>query len=75
MSDSVPEARQGKLDDRMDDVLLVLDGLGVGRVSVIAEGDAAMTAIKFAVEHPARVDKLVLLNGYAAGLGRRTFPR
>lgn len=67
MSDSVPEARQGNLDDRMDDVLAVLDGLGVGRVSVIAEGDAAMTAIKFTVEHRARVDKLVLLNGYAAG--------
>jgi class 3 adenylate cyclase len=67
MSDSVPEERQGNLDDRIDDVLAVLDGVGVGRVSVCAEGDGAMTAIKFAVEHPERVDKLVLLNGYGAG--------
>jgi len=67
MSDSVPEERQGNLDDRIDDILAVLDGVGVGRVSVCAEGDGAMTAIKFAVEHPERVDKLVLLNGYAAG--------
>jgi len=67
MSDSVPEARQGNLDDRIDDVLAVLDAVGVERVSVCAEGDGAMTAIKFAVEHPERVDKLVLQNGYAAG--------
>lgn len=67
MSDSVPEARQGNLDDRIDDILAVLDGVGTPRLSVIAEGDAALTAIKFAVEHPERVDKLVLLNGYAAG--------
>jgi class 3 adenylate cyclase len=67
VSDSVPEAMQGDLDDRTDDVLAVLDGVGVGRVSVCAEGDGALTAIKFAVEHPERVDKLVLLNGYAAG--------
>jgi class 3 adenylate cyclase/alpha-beta hydrolase superfamily lysophospholipase len=67
MSDSVPEARQGDLDDRIDDALAVLDALGVDRVSVCAEGDGTLTAIKFVVEHPERVDKLVLLNGYAAG--------
>ena len=66
MSDSVPDARQGNLDDRIDDDLAVLDAVGVGRVSVIGEGDGALTAIKFAVEHPERVDKLVLLNGFAA---------
>src|SRR5580765_58492 len=54
MSDSVPEERQGNLEDRIDDVLGVLDTVGVGRVSVIAEGDGALTAIKFAVEHPER---------------------
>jgi class 3 adenylate cyclase/pimeloyl-ACP methyl ester carboxylesterase len=67
MSDAAPEARQGNLDDRIDDVLAVLDGVGVGRVSVCAEADGALTAIKFAVEHPEQVDKLVLLNGFAAG--------
>jgi class 3 adenylate cyclase/pimeloyl-ACP methyl ester carboxylesterase len=67
VSDSVPDARQGDLDDRIEDVCAVLDGVGVDRVSVIAEADGALTAIKFAVEHPERIDKLVLLNGYAAG--------
>jgi len=67
MSDSVPEPRQGNLDDRIDDIFAVLDTVGVGRVSVLGEGDGALTAIKFAVEHPERVDKLVLQNGYAAG--------
>ena len=68
MSDSVPDVRQGDLDDRIEDVCAVLDAVGVDRVSVIAEADGALTAIKFAVEHPERVDKLVLLNGYAAGV-------
>jgi class 3 adenylate cyclase len=67
MSDSVPEPKQGNLDDRIDDIFAVLDTVGVGRVSVLGEGDGALTAIKFAVEHPERVDKLVLQNGYAAG--------
>jgi pimeloyl-ACP methyl ester carboxylesterase len=67
MSDSVPDAQQGNLDDRIDDALAVLDAVGVNRVSVLAEGDGALTAIKFAVERPDRVDKLVLMNGYAAG--------
>jgi class 3 adenylate cyclase len=67
VSDSLPETRQGDLDDRIDDVLAVLDAVGVARVSICAEGDGALTAIKFAVDHPERVDKLVLLNGYAAG--------
>lgn len=67
MSDSVPEPRQGNLDDRLDDIFAVLDAVGVGRVCVLGEGDGALTAIKFAVEHPERVDKLVLQNGYAAG--------
>jgi class 3 adenylate cyclase/alpha-beta hydrolase superfamily lysophospholipase len=67
MSDSVPEPRQGNLDDRIDDIVAVLDTVGVGRVSVLGEGDGALTAIKFAVEHPECVDKLVLQNGYAAG--------
>ncbi len=31
MSDSVPEARQDNLDDRIDDVLAVLDAVGVER--------------------------------------------
>jgi class 3 adenylate cyclase len=38
-------------------------------VSVIAEGDGALTAIKFAAMHPERVEKVVLANGYAAGWG------
>ena len=69
MSDSVPESRQGNLDDRIDDALAVLDTVGVDRVSVIAEGDGALTAIRFAVVHPERVEKVVLVNGYAAGWG------
>ncbi len=67
MSDSMPESRLGDLDDRIDDVLAVLDAIGVDRVGVLGEADGSLTAIKFAVAHPERVDKLVLQNGYATG--------
>src|SRR5438067_2331367 len=63
MSDSVPEWRQANLDDRIDDVLAVLDAVGIGRVCVCGEADGALTAIKFAIEQPERVEKLVLQNG------------
>jgi class 3 adenylate cyclase/pimeloyl-ACP methyl ester carboxylesterase len=67
MSDSVPESSQANLDDRIDDVLAVLGAVGIDRVCVCGQADGALTAIKFAVEHPERVEKLVLENGAAVG--------
>jgi class 3 adenylate cyclase/pimeloyl-ACP methyl ester carboxylesterase len=67
VSDSLPPSRLGDLDDRVADVEAVLDAISAERVVVLGEFDGAATAIKFAVEHPDRVDKLVLMNGYAKG--------
>ncbi len=67
LSDTLPEAAVGMLDERVADALAVLDDLGLERVALSGEGDGAMTAIKLAAEHPERVDKLMLINGMAKG--------
>jgi class 3 adenylate cyclase len=65
VSDAPPLSRLGDLDDRLEEVLAVLDEVGVERVSVCGEYDEVPLAIKLAVEHPERVERLVLVNGYA----------
>jgi class 3 adenylate cyclase len=67
MSDTIAESRLGNLDDRIDDVLAVLDAVGVERVCVFGEGAGGPPAIKLAAEHPHRVEKLVLVNAGAKG--------
>ena len=68
MSDAVPESRIGDLDERIDDVLAVLDVIGADQVCVCGEGDGALTAIKLAATYPERVDRLVLFNPWVAVL-------
>lgn len=67
MSDAVADDRVGILDERIEDVLAVLDEVGANRVAVYGEYDGVLTAIKLAAEYPERVDKVVLANGIACG--------
>ncbi|MCU1454604.1 MAG: family 3 adenylate cyclase [Acidimicrobiales bacterium] len=67
MSDPVEEHRLGDLDERVEDVLGVLDHLGIERVVIQGELDGGATAVKLAVEHPERCDRLVLTNTLAKG--------
>jgi class 3 adenylate cyclase/pimeloyl-ACP methyl ester carboxylesterase len=67
MSDTRPEDTLGNLDDRVADALAVLDDLGIERAAVSGEYDGALTAIKLAADHPERVEKLMLINGFARG--------
>jgi class 3 adenylate cyclase/pimeloyl-ACP methyl ester carboxylesterase len=73
-SDPVPAHRVADLDERIEDILAVLDAVGAERVSVLGENDGAMTAVKLAVEHPDRVERLVLLNPTVCGIRRDDFP-
>ena len=43
----------------------MLDGLGVTRASLVVEAPLAAEAARFAGEHPARLDRVVLLGGAA----------
>jgi class 3 adenylate cyclase len=67
ISDPVPDELVGDIDAGVADVLAVLDAAGMERVCVSGEFDSAAIAIAFAVQHPERVDKLVLINGFAKG--------
>lgn len=49
-------------EDWLEDILSVLDHLGVGEVSLLAERDAAAASMLFAGSHPERVRSLVLGN-------------
>ena len=54
------------LDAHRDDLTRVIDGLGLGRVHIVAAGLSARIAIAFAHASPDRVRSLVLLNPHLA---------
>ncbi|MFP3466564.1 alpha/beta hydrolase [Leifsonia sp. SIMBA_070] len=51
------------LNDHADDLLAVLDRLGVDRATVAGHSMGAFVAVRLAERHPERVDRLVLLDG------------
>ena len=67
MSDALDESRLGDLDARVEDILAVLDALEIDRLFVCGELDGGFTAVKLAVEHPDRVEGLILQNAAATG--------
>lgn len=60
MSDRV--VRAPSLDERIGDVLAVLEAEGVERASILGVSEGALMAQHFASAHPERVDRLVLVN-------------
>jgi class 3 adenylate cyclase len=64
----------GRVDLWAEDILRVLNYLGLDRVVLAAENLATHPAILFAGTHPERVDKLVLWNGFARLLRADDYP-
>lgn len=64
---SARDAMLDGIDVFVDDLLAVADAAGVERAHLYAPSQAAPVAIAFAARHPDRVDKLVLVGGYAEG--------
>jgi len=52
-------------DEYYGDFLAALDAGGVGRCAVIGISASAMTALRFAAEHPERVSHVIVAGGYA----------
>jgi class 3 adenylate cyclase len=67
-SDPVPAGDLARLDDYVTDMLAVIDEVGADQVVVTAEGSAGAAGVRFAVTHPERTLRLVLLNSSARGL-------
>lgn len=65
LSDRVsPEALPG-IEQRKDDLMAVMDEVGVERASLIGHSDGGPLAILVAATYPGRVENLVLINTYA----------
>ncbi|HET9820043.1 MAG TPA: adenylate/guanylate cyclase domain-containing protein [Rhodanobacteraceae bacterium] len=62
ISDPLPADLPPTWEDWLEDILLVLDDLGVAKVVLVAERDAASASLLFASSHPERVRALVLGN-------------
>jgi len=54
-------------DDWVDDLELVVDSVGVERFPLLGVSQGAAVAIAYAVRHPERVARLVLVGGYGRG--------
>ncbi|HUP67715.1 MAG TPA: alpha/beta fold hydrolase, partial [Sphingomicrobium sp.] len=55
----------------VDDLECVAEQLGHAQFDLLAISQGAAVAVAYAVRHPERVRKLVILNGYAAGWAHR----
>jgi 4,5:9,10-diseco-3-hydroxy-5,9,17-trioxoandrosta-1(10),2-diene-4-oate hydrolase len=56
-------------------VLAVMDRLGIGRASLVGNSLGGLVAIELAAEHPARVERLVLLDSAGFNLAPEDRPR
>jgi len=65
LSDPVSPAEPPTLEQWVDDAICVLDGCGCGEVVLFAPRDSTLQAVMLATAHPARVSKLVIVNGFA----------
>ena len=59
LSDRVPRSELPSLEERMDDVLAVLEAAGAERAAVMGHSEGGNLAVLYAATHPERVDALV----------------
>jgi class 3 adenylate cyclase len=64
LSDPIPLASLPSLEDRMDDLLAVLDAADIGRTALVGTGESGPLTALFAATYPERTTALVLVNSY-----------
>lgn len=74
ISDPLPADLAPTWEDWLDDVLAVLDHVGIESAALLAERDAAAAALVFASSHPQRVRALLLCNTSARFRVARGYP-
>ena len=65
LSDRVPEEALPTLEERMDDVLAVLDAAGSERAALLGHSEGGNLAVLFAATHPKRTVALVTAGIFA----------
>jgi pimeloyl-ACP methyl ester carboxylesterase len=65
LSDPVPLDKLPTLEERMDDLRAVMDGVGSERAALLGTSEAGALNLLFSATHPDRTAALILLNSYA----------
>ncbi|MFY9614521.1 MAG: adenylate/guanylate cyclase domain-containing protein [Candidatus Dormiibacterota bacterium] len=74
LSDPVPKVELPTMDERIDDIRVVLDACGSERTALLGLGHGGPTAMFFAATYPERVSSLVLLGTYARWQRAEDYP-
>jgi class 3 adenylate cyclase len=72
LSDPVEDATT--LEERMEDLVAVLDAVGVERVALFGVSEGAPMCALFAATHPERTRALVMYGSYARGIATEDYP-
>src|SRR4051794_24596993 len=62
------------IEGRLDDVLAVLDAVGIERCSLLGVGETAATCFVFAATYPERVERLITFTPFVRGLASDDYP-
>jgi aminoacrylate hydrolase len=54
------------VDDMADDVVALMDGLGLARASLVGHAAGGVIGLSLALRFPDRIDRLVVVNGWSA---------
>jgi len=74
LSDRVPLNELPTLEQRMDDVRAVMDGVGTEQAALFGASEGGPMCALFAATYPQRVRSLVMYGGYARGFPEGDYP-
>jgi pimeloyl-ACP methyl ester carboxylesterase len=74
LSDKVPNDRLPTLEERMDDVLAVLDAVGSERTALFGISEGGAMASLFAATYPSRTSALILSGAWARAFSAPDYP-
>jgi pimeloyl-ACP methyl ester carboxylesterase/DNA-binding SARP family transcriptional activator len=69
------DPQRSPLDEWVDDIVHVLDALGIDSAHVLGNFDTGLIALELAARHPERVTSLTLAHCFASYLRRDGYPR
>ena len=65
LSERLPADRLPTLEERMDDMRVVMDAAGSERAAAVGISEGASLSAVFAASHPERVERLILVGGFS----------